>query len=948
MATTRAVSVVFSVAMMTIASATVAQVSTGRIDVTVVDGAGAVLQGVAVDIDGPQRHSAVTGVTGEAHFLHLASGRYKLRAKLSGFSDYLNTNVAVGTGAGVPLSIALSVAGVATQVQLTRRAPVVDPRKTGASTNISLDELQNVPSSRDPWVVLQTVPGIIVDRVHVGGAESGQQSNYQAKGAGGGENTWNLDGIAITDMAALGSSPTYYDFDMFQDMQVTTGGAEVTTATPGVHLNMVLKSGGNTPRGSARIYFANEGLQSNNLTPELAASIGGPSGKGHRMHQHYDTGVELGAPVLKDRLWAWGAYGKTHVDLITLGGTHDRTELQDASFKATGQVTSGIRTTVTWFRGDKQQFGRGAGPLVADEASYIQRGPTSLYKGEGNLVIGNHLFLSARAAHVSGGFQLAPRGGAGAQMYVDEGAVQRGSTDTYTTDRPQNGAGLDGSVFRGRHELKFGLGWRKAIVNSSTVYPGNGIVTQHTGYPAMLAIVTRAGRTLTDTTYTSAYGGDTWSLDRVAVNLGLRWDRQAASLGAATVNGSTVLPSLLPSLTGTPAKDAIVWNAVTPRLGVTYALNEERKTIGRASYSMFSSQLGATAAATISATQSSAIYYYAIDTNANRVADPSEILFGLGHAGYYGFDPLNPARLTTVDQIGTYATPKTHEVTVGLDHELMPNFAISGTFTYRHFSRFNWNPLIGVTSDDYRQTGTLAGSVDPVGSFSVPFYAINPAAVPPGGGRSFEERQGYHQRFVGFEIGAVKRMSHGWMGRFGFSTNDHREYFDGPSAIEDPTPTPQAPNLDGGVVVTPTAGSGKSDIYMVPPKFQLIANGLAQGPWGVNFGATWILRQGYATPYFRDNVATGDPLLNAKGVLIAGDVSRFRLPRVSSLDVRVERALTISDVTIVLDLDVFNITNAATVLGKQYNLRRTGPTGFDKVLEIMNPRILRLGARVNF
>ena len=158
----------------------------------------------------------------------------------------------------MPLKISLAVAGVSTQVQVTSEAPVVDTKKMTTSTNVSVEELQNIPSSRDPWVVLQTVPGVIVDRVNVGGAESGQQSNYQAKGASGADNTWNIDGIAVTDMAATGSTPTYYDFDMFQEMQVTTGGADVTSATPGVQLNMVLKSGSNTPHGSTRIYFENE------------------------------------------------------------------------------------------------------------------------------------------------------------------------------------------------------------------------------------------------------------------------------------------------------------------------------------------------------------------------------------------------------------------------------------------------------------------------------------------------------------------------------------------------------------------------------------------------------------------------------------------------------------------------------------------------------------------
>jgi len=939
---------VVAVLMAAAPASSTAQVSAGRIDASVSDSTGAVLPGVMVDISGPQSHSAVTDSLGEAHFLNLAPGTYTVSAKLSGFSDYLNKSITVATGASVPLKINLAVAGVATQVQVTSEAPVVDTKKMGTSTNVSLEELQNIPSARDPWVVMQSVPGIIVDRVNVGGAESGQQSNYQAKGASGGENTWNMDGIAITDMAALGSTPTYYDFDMFQDMQVTTGGADVTSPTPGVQLNMVLKSGSNTPHGSTRIYFENESLQSNNMSPELASSIGGKTGKGNRMSQFKDYGFELGGPIIKNRLWAWGAASKTHVDLITLSDTHDRTELQDTSFKLNGQITNDIRGNYTFFRGNKEKFGRGAGPLVADEASYNQTGPTTPQKGEVNFVLGNNLFLAARGAHVHGGFSLAGRGGPDVARYVDDGGVARGSADLYVTNRPQNTLSVDGNTFRGHHELKFGFGWRKATVDSSDVYPANGVVTIHNGYPDMIAKITRPGHFLTDAVYSSAYGGDTWTMDRMTLNLGLRWDRQAASLGAASVPASPVLPNLLPALTATPADNAVVWNAVSPRIGLTYALNDTRKTIARASYSMYSSQLNATAAGTISAIQYSAIYYYAVDTNNNKIADPNEILFGLGNIGYYGFDPLNPTRLSTINQIGKYSTPRTQEVMFGMDHELMRNFGISGTFTYRYFNHFDWTPHIGVTSANYTQTGTLTGTADPIGSFSTPFYAINPSAIPPGAGRSYEERQGYHQRYLGFEASATKRMSNHWMARFGFSTNDHREYFDGPGALEDPTPGPASPNIDGGHVVTQTGGSGKSNIYMVLPQYQFIANGMYQMKWGFNVGANWVMRQGYAIPYFRGAVATGDQLLNLKSVLAVDDVTRFRLPAVNSLDGRVEKAFKFHPVNLMLDLDIFNLTNSATVLGRQYDLRRTGPTGYNQILEIMNPRILRLGARLNF
>jgi hypothetical protein len=365
---------------------------------------------------------------------------------------------------------------------------------------------------------------------------------------------------------------------------------------------------------------------------------------------------------------------------------------------------------------------------------------------------------------------------------------------------------------------------------------------------------------------------------------------------------------------------------------------------------MFASQMGSGEANIVSTIQYTGIYYYAIDLNGNRAADANELLLGLGNLGYYGFDPNNPTKLESVNQIGKYTTPRAQEFTIGADHELMPNFGISATYTYRYYNHFNWRSgsLIGVNSSNYTQTGTFTGSIDPVGSFSTPFYALNPSAVPAGGGKSYEERKDYHQVYTGFEVSAVKRMSNHWMGRFGFSTNAHREYFDGPDALDDPTPSANAPKIDGGLVVTQTGGSGKSGIYMVLPRYQFIANGMYQLGWGVNLGGNWSLRQGYAEPYFQSQVATGDPLSNRKSVLLVDNVGDFRLPRVSSLDARVEKAFRIQRSTLALDLDIFNITNASTVLGRQYDARLTGATGFNKTLEIMNPRILRLGGRFTF
>src|SRR5512139_1884524 len=182
-------------AMLAAAAPASAQVYTGRIEVTVMDATGGVLPGVVVSLTGPQNATFVTGPDGVARFLNLEPGTYQVKAAIQGFQEYQNTNVPVVAGGAVPLRISLRVAGVQEQILVTAQSPIIDTKKSGTSTSVTLDELQNIPSARDPWVVMQTVPGIIVDRVNVGGSESGQQSGYQAKGATGADASWNMDGI---------------------------------------------------------------------------------------------------------------------------------------------------------------------------------------------------------------------------------------------------------------------------------------------------------------------------------------------------------------------------------------------------------------------------------------------------------------------------------------------------------------------------------------------------------------------------------------------------------------------------------------------------------------------------------------------------------------------------------------------------------------------------------
>ena len=91
-----------------------------------------------------------------------------------------------------------------------------------------------------------------------------------------------------------------------------------------------------------------------------------------------------------------------------------------------------------------------------------------------------------------------------------------------------------------------------------------------------------------------------------------------------------------------------------------------------------------------------------------------------------------------------------------------------------------------------------------------------------------------------------------------------------------------------------------------------------------------------------------DPNITQKRVLLSPTVDGNRLPMVNSLDARVEKAFKFSTTTVAVDLDVFNLFNAGTVLGRQYDVTRSGATGYNQILEVMNPRIARIGARFTF
>src|SRR5687767_2030556 len=269
-----------AISMMAVAALPVhAQVQTGSILVRVTDAQGGAVPGVTVTLTSPVLVAGtMTGVTdggGVNRFPSLQPGVYSVKVELQGFRTVIRENVIVQVGATVPLDLSLSVATVAETVTVTGSSPVVDTTTANTSVNLSEQLLQGTPGGRDIWSLVEyKVPSLLITRPDVGGTSGGLQGVFNARGTTSAQNSSYLNGINVGDPAAIGAAGFYYDFDAFDDIQVSTGAHDITVPTSGVFLNMITKTGGNTWNGSGTFTWTGEKVQGRNDTDPLLQRYG--------------------------------------------------------------------------------------------------------------------------------------------------------------------------------------------------------------------------------------------------------------------------------------------------------------------------------------------------------------------------------------------------------------------------------------------------------------------------------------------------------------------------------------------------------------------------------------------------------------------------------------------------------------------------------------------------
>jgi hypothetical protein len=967
-----------AVACVLLASAAAsAQLATGNITGTVTDEQGGVLPGVTVTLQGTDRtNTSVSDDAGKFRFLNLPPGYYKLTVALQGFTTVVRDNIELRVGQNVDLPMSLRVATVEETITVTGESPIVDNKQMGTATNFTAAELERIPNSRDPWALLRTVPGVVMDRVNIAGNETGQQSSFVGKGARTADGTWNLDGVEITDMAAIGASPSYFDYDAFEEIQISTGGNDIKQRTGGIGLNFVVKRGTNQFRGQAKGFFTNDSLEGCNVPDEMLARNITCETSDHN-DQISEYGFDAGGPILKDRAWVWGSWVNQDIRLVrSAGGFNiiDRTMLKTVNVKGNWQATSKDMVSVLWFLGAKEKANRATGQQQIEPSSarwfqgnaFPEGKPHGLLKFQDDRVMSANNFLSVKYAYYGTGFSLSPQGGLDQQTGQSTILGQTfGSTTLQEFLRPQWMFNADGNHFAtfgaSNHDFKYGFGWRASESFSRNLYPGNMVEARAINAADFRARAWREGAGTDRIEMWNVYLGDTITANRLTIDLGVRYDVQGGEALPSETQSNNAFPTLVPGISFTGYEAPFTWKNVSPRAGLTFALDSANKSILRLSFSRFAGQLqtGFVGWANPSA-NTGWVEYPWTDLNGDHFAQANEVSTGtvqcppgvrqncyLAFGG--GFNPANPTAVTSANRFDPdFKAPVTTNFIAGFDRELMPNLGVSANYSWGQTTDWNYQPWFGVGPNDYVSAGVATGTTPHRGlTFNAPLFMPNPTLVAANGNSRVQTNQpGFSTKYNGFEVQLTKRMSNRWMARVAASYNNATEDYDEAVNFQgNPTPldTAQSTLRSGGQYAPRSAGSGQGDIF-VNAKWQLNVNGAYELPWDSEVAGNLFGRQGNPFPVF---VSRSLGLDGAQRVMITPDLDTFRFENTWNLDLRFAKRFATEHVGARFEFDLFNVFNNNVELQRERNGGASAAV-FNRLNQILSPRILRIGVRLTF
>jgi hypothetical protein len=914
-----------------------AQVSrTGSLEGRVTDTDGLPLPGVTVTINSEALIradlAAQTSQNGRYRFLSLPPGLYQTRFELAGFQALVRENIRVSLSVATNLNVTLAVGAVTEEITVVAERPTVDTKEVSLTTNLPASFLQDIPVTRQVLDFIDMTPGFHSETAH-GSSEQ--------------ENSINLDGMESSDPWSGGISSNF-SVDIVEEISVQMGGLKAEHRTSrGAVVNIITKSGGNKLSGSIGFHIAHKDLQSDNAkgTPFEGQEVGID-------HEYSGVGT-LGGPIVRDKLWFFGAFEYIDRSDFEEGFPHDKPAeitLGDDDLFAFGKMTWQVapRDTLTLslnytknyeFYDNASDTRNEDSTRTDDDTAFIG----SLYYRK---TFGDNLLWNSQVGYLAQTQEQLSHGRSPAYQDRNTGFYTRG----YGRDRGDNEYRYNALTdftwlvddWVGSHEIKAGISAQWVRTDRYDEY----LEGEHS-YPGMSGDVYRI-RTRGDTPYDirfridfsrevdynyyGAYLQDTWRpTPRLVLSLGVRLDYQYGYLPPAGAGREPLV------LQGPPADffydpefketiEVIKGTNISPRLGFVYDVTGDSKTVIKASYGRLYARGLATFVDEINPND---VIEYRYRLNSDYSLDTDR--------GWYSVRAGVDRRVDP-----NLKTPYMDEITVGVERELARDLSLG----LRYIRKWDRRMMDDVAEnmldyDTLMSTGELVWTnfepvqgTDPVTGEPITFWSqidedVIPALVlanPPGLERNYN----------GFEVTLNKRMSNNWMARvsyvFGKSSGDYPltgDYID--------------IDVSGNLYNDPNSHTNMLGRDESERRHQLRINASYRGPYGIMASTfiKWWSGQRYNRFVNSDDVDVDleqgdwDVLAEARG--------SQGLPNQFLADLRLEKAFG----KLRLSVDIFNLFNTNTATNV-WEISSNPDIEFGSVRDILYPRQIRFNVNFGF
>jgi len=640
----------FCVAFVSVSLVRAQSTMEGKLSGTITDDKGEPLPGVTVEVTSLSmmgKRSTITTAKGTYVFLQLPPGKFKLTTSMPNFKTHVQENITIEAGSSMVLNVAMEIGAIEETVTVTAAGPIVDAKSSTLDSRIDTEMLAKLPTSRDPFYDLFLTAAGMFDAAGSGS----WLPSPTAYGSTAVENIFMVNGVNTTSPRGPSwGSLVNVNYNAVEEVRIVALGSKAEYGSySGAAIDVLTKSGSNSFHGNAAYYAQPTSWFTPNYPypiEEGRVYLEGDQDwlyyqQGDKLFDDTESNWELsftvGGPILRDKIWFYGAYD--YRKNVGKGQNWDlllHSWANYADLKISAEPFKNNRAWLSYHyesnKGDGWSWGEQ--PQWDTTMTYGQAVKNNTLSAQWQWLPSSKMILTAKYLGFSTdenpfvpddapdhpgyinwwkwGLQW---GINGAFPYVESNKSSRNTIQADMSYYAEN--------FLGEHDIKFGAqftsgrgdwlgGYFQNYVNflyplpwgfygvsqisidslkGRTWYYNNamadGLLFYNNNWTLNPFLTVRTADSL------GFFFDDQWSVtNRLTLNLGLRYDRMTTKYGVGKVYEFVTSPEEIngpPPVVRDRASSDNVFDFKTwsPRIGVTYQLTGDGKTVVRASYGRF-------------------------------------------------------------------------------------------------------------------------------------------------------------------------------------------------------------------------------------------------------------------------------------------------------------------------------------------------------------------------